>query len=147
MTQPSKTPQPMGITEHDEPVRALIIDEPWISLILAGEKTWEMRTSTTHIRGPIGLIRKGSGLVVGWARVVDSLGPFDRAAMLANGQRHRIDADLVTSGKVDKWRHAWVLRDAIALHVPVPYQHRSGAVIWVELSPEVSRRIVAQLGG
>jgi len=53
--------------------RALIIDEPWISKILSGEKTLEMRSRHTKIRGRIGLIRKGSGLIVGDVWLDDSI--------------------------------------------------------------------------
>jgi len=38
-------------------MNGLIIREPWISHILSGAKTWEMRTTPTRYRGPIGLIR------------------------------------------------------------------------------------------
>jgi hypothetical protein len=48
-------------------VKGLIIDEPWIGLILSGQKTWEMRKTACHHRGSIALIRKGSGQVVGRA--------------------------------------------------------------------------------
>lgn len=39
--------------------KALIIDEPWISRIINRDKDWEMRSFSSRIRGPIGLIRKG----------------------------------------------------------------------------------------
>ena len=52
-------------------MKALVIDEPWITAILKGEKTWEMRKRNCKIRGEIALIRKGSGLVVGTAHVVE----------------------------------------------------------------------------
>lgn len=42
-------------------MKALIIDEPWVSLILGGSKTCEMRTTHTQVRGRIALIRKGLG--------------------------------------------------------------------------------------
>jgi hypothetical protein len=51
-------------------MKGLIIDEPWISKILRGEKTWEMRRTLSKIRGRIALIRKGSGQIVGVADVV-----------------------------------------------------------------------------
>ena len=41
-------------------MKALVIDEPWISAILLGVKTWEMRRGVCNLRGPIALIRKGS---------------------------------------------------------------------------------------
>lgn len=46
-------------------MRALIIREPWIELILSGRKTWEIRGTATSVRGRIGLIRARSGLIVG----------------------------------------------------------------------------------
>ena len=45
--------------------RALIVRQPWIDLILSGEKTWEMRSRPTNVRGRIGLIEQGTGLIVG----------------------------------------------------------------------------------
>jgi ASCH domain-containing protein len=51
-------------------MKGLIIDEPWISLILQGEKIWEMRKTACHHRGRIALIRKGSGQVVGIAALL-----------------------------------------------------------------------------
>jgi hypothetical protein len=44
----------------DRQMKGLVIDEPWISLIISGEKTWEMRSRNTVVRGRIALIRKGS---------------------------------------------------------------------------------------
>ena len=46
-------------------MKGLIIDEPWISLIVSGQKTWEMRPRDTQVRGRIGLIRKKSKAVIG----------------------------------------------------------------------------------
>ena len=37
-------------------MKALIVREPWIDLILDGHKTWELRTQPTSIRGRIALI-------------------------------------------------------------------------------------------
>jgi hypothetical protein len=48
-------------------VKGLVIDEPWVSLITAGKKTWEMRSRNTLVRGRIALIRKGSKTIVGVA--------------------------------------------------------------------------------
>ena len=39
-------------------LQGLVIDEPWIGMLLAGKKTWEMRSAPTSKRGTIGLIRK-----------------------------------------------------------------------------------------
>ena len=122
---------------------ALIIDEPWISKILRGEKTWELRSTHCHKRGWVGLIRKGSGLVVGVARVVDSIGPLSESELAAAEQLHRVPA--ATLMAMPKYRHAWVLDGARALANPLPYEHRPGAVIWVRLADRVSREATAQL--
>lgn len=60
-------------------MKGLIIDEPWIGLILLGNKTWEMRKTACHHRGRIALIRKGSGRIVGTVDLVDSLQSLDTA--------------------------------------------------------------------
>lgn len=67
---------------------ALIIREPWIGLILDGRKTWEMRSHATTKRGVIGLIRQGSGLIVGTARIVDSLPALTRANYMDHAHCH-----------------------------------------------------------
>ena len=113
--------------------QALIIDEPWIGKLLAGEKTWEMRSSSTSKRGQVGLIAKGSGTVVGVAELVGSHGPLDREAMRSSYDKHGIPVDMIESGAVDKWCYAWQLENVRRLEGPVAYQHRPGAVIWVNL--------------
>ncbi len=54
-------------------MKGLIIKQPWIDLILDGEKPWEIRGRATTIRGTIALIKSGTGLVLGLVDVVDSL--------------------------------------------------------------------------
>ena len=120
--------------------RGLIIDSPPIDRILAGAKTWEMRTNTTKVRGRVALIRKGSGTVVGSVELVGCVGPLTRADMLVNVDQHQGSPDRIERGEFDKWRYAWVLRDVTKFATPVPYRHPSGAVIWVTLDSSVSSR-------
>jgi hypothetical protein len=121
--------------------KALIIDSPHIERILSCEKTWEMRSTSVKQRGRIALIRKGSGLVVGTVEVVDVKGPLTRDDMLANQLLHRVDPSRIQAGLVDKYKYAWVLKDAQPLAKPVAYVHPSGAVIWVNLDDSVSRQL------
>lgn len=130
---------------HDIPSKGLIIDSPYIEDILAGLKTWEMRTRATKIRGRIALIKKGSGLVVGIASLVDSLPALSEAEMLASKVRHRITDDKLSAPETQKWRYPWVLEEATPLGHPVKYKHPKGAVIWVELDDNVSAAIQHQL--
>ncbi len=113
--------------------QGLIIDTPHIDHILSGRKSWEMRSTRTKTRGPVALIKKGSGAIFGIAYLVDSLGPLDTEQMLANQEKHLITPARVMSGEVSKWCHAWVFERPEMLPTPIPYRHPNGAVIWVNL--------------
>jgi hypothetical protein len=134
------------MTEKAEaPTKGLIIDEPWISEILDGRKTWEMRKSGTKLRGPIALIKKGTGHVVGVARLVDSLPALNAASYPAHENKHRIPSARQAKALSDGWSTPWVIEEAIRLARPVPYAHPSGAVIWVNLAPDVTAAVARQL--
>jgi hypothetical protein len=122
-------------------VRGLIIDEPWISLIVSGQKTWEMRSRNTGVRGRIGLIRKGSKTVIGLADLVETLRKLPISG--ANFAKHRVPESEIDDNF--KWTTAWVLQCARSLPKPVPYRHPAGAVIWVNLDPDVAAAIERQL--
>lgn len=125
------------------PDSGLLIRSPWVDKILAGDKTWEMRSRQTNLRGEIALIQAGSGLVVGVARIVDCLGPLCEEEMRATFDRHGIGADRLV--EVAQYRFAWVLEDVRPLVKPVPYLHRSGAVIFATLDAAAKTQIAAQL--
>lgn len=115
-------------------MKGLIIKRPWIDLILDGSKTWEIRGSATHTRGPIGLIPSGSGCVVGVVDLVDCLSLSDKA--YRQGQAfHQIQNAAVVPLPYPRL-YAWVLAHPRRLAVPRPYVHPRGAVIWVRLPVE-----------
>lgn len=127
-------------------MHGLIIREPWIGYILDGTKTWEMRTAPAPRRGRVALIRKGTGLVVGTAEIVDSLPPVDAAGLATARDRHCIpagrDAEVLAAG----WVHPWVLRDVRRLPRSVPAGQKPGQVIWVPLDVDAVAAIEAQMG-
>lgn len=125
--------------------KALVVDQPWIDLILSGRKTWEMRGTGASHRGWFGLIRKGSGQVVGVARLTGSGQPLSIEEMIAAIDRHHIPEQMIRSGAVAKWTTPWHLADSTRLPRPVPYRHPYGAVTWVNLEESVSRAISAQI--
>jgi hypothetical protein len=102
-----------------------------------------MRTRNTHVRGRIGLIRKGSKSVVGVADLVDTLPQLSQAALQGCSTRHRIPEGHI--GEDFKHNTAWVLEHARPLRDPVPYCHPLGAVIWVNLGPEVTTVVEQKL--
>ena len=105
-----------------------------------------MRRTGCRYRGPIALIRKGSGQVVGTAEVVDSLQAITTATEYADAEsKHGIPPARQKQAFEDGWRTPWVLQNAQALPVAVPYSHPSGAVIWVNLDEKVAAVVVDQL--
>jgi len=111
-------------------MKALVIDGPWITAILKGDKPWEMRKKNCNIRGQIALIRKGSSQVVGTANVVDSIPQLAiRADYAAAEQHHRILPARQLQAFVDGSRTPWVLANARPLQKAVHYEHPSGAVV------------------
>ena len=110
--------------------RALIVRQPWIELILSGRKTWEMRSSPTKIRGRVGLIEQGTGLIVGETTILDSLPALGELQLRCGGYRYHkiLDHDIL-----NKWKYPWVLHNTVRYQTPKPYSHKPGAVIWVKI--------------
>ncbi|MGO9428718.1 ASCH domain-containing protein [Rhodoblastus sp.] len=122
----------------------LVIREPWIELILSGKKTWEMRSQRTNVRGLIALIKRGTGLVVGTTRLVESRPPLTRENYMAYRDKHAIPPPMLDEVLANGWIHPWVLSDVRRLSRPVPYRHRDGAVIFVTLDSAVIDAITSQ---
>jgi hypothetical protein len=127
--------------------KGLIVADPWIGYFLDGTKTWEMRSSGASHRGWFGLIRKGTGAVHGVARLIEVGAPLSPAEMIATFEHHRIPDHMIHSGEVAKWNTPWKLADVRQLDRPVPYQHKSGAVTWVELDGAAIEGLAAALRG
>jgi hypothetical protein len=126
------------------PMRALLIRRPWVDKILDGKKTWEIRGSRTNIEGQVGLIASGSGTVIGVFDVVRCEGPLTAAEFKRNAKKAGMRP---SEAKLGYYRQtfAWVLKSPRRLDKPVPYEHPSGAVIWVLLNPAVEKKVKTQL--
>ncbi|WP_372830542.1 hypothetical protein [Pontibacterium sp.] len=113
--------------------RILIVQRQWLDLIFQGIKPWELRTSGTRVRGWIALAESGSGLVVGKAKIVDSLQPLDPDAALDDFDKHQVSDPALLA----KWRYPWVMEGAQRFIEPIRYNHPPGAVIWVRIKDGV----------
>jgi hypothetical protein len=122
----------------------LVIRKRWLDLILSGQKFWEMRSKDTKKRGPIALIEKGTGLVVGTANLVDSLAPLGRDNYMSHRDKHAIPETMLEEVLAAEWTHPWVLANARRLPSPVPYVHKPGAVTFVRLESHVAAAILRQ---
>jgi len=129
----------------NETLRALLIRRPWIDMILDGQKTWEVRGARTSVRGQIGLIASRSGTVIGVCDVVDCRGPLTADEFRKNAKKAGMKPTEATLGYY-RQTYAWVVERPRELKQPVPYEHPSGAVIWVRLDVAVEKRVRTQLG-
>ena len=111
--------------------KGLIIKEPWIHLILEGEKTFEIRGSNTKIRGKVALIKSKSGQIFGTAELVDSI-PLSLEEFIQHQDKHCIPITESTILPYPK-TYAWVIQNTVIFNNPIPYKHPQGEVIWVKL--------------
>ncbi|TMU85055.1 hypothetical protein FGG79_14275 [Bacillus sp. BHET2] len=91
-----------------------------------------MRGSNTRIRGRVGLIKSGSGRVMGTVNIVGS-----QELTLSEYQQSSARHGVKSEGSLQlpyKRTYAWILEDPVLYQTPVPYKHPLGAVIWVNLS-------------
>ena len=111
--------------------RALIVKDPFYTLLLSGQKTWEMRSRRTNIRGRIGLIKSGSGLIGGEIDIVDCLsGKNCNRRMRYQCKAKHCISDM---SMLEKWPVAWVMENPEIYKETLPYKHPQGAVVWVKL--------------
>ena len=122
-------------------LKGLIIKEPWIDLILTGEKVWEIRGSNTKIRGTIALIKGGTGTVVGLCELKNVIGPLSINKLRRSQPFHAIPSNQLKSGLPYPKTYAWILCNTVRLSKPVSYRHPRGAVIWVNLPNTVVKQI------
>lgn len=110
--------------------RALIVKKEHLDNIFDGIKPWEMRSRATNVRGRIGLIESGSGLIVGEVDLTDCLRALNSdVEKLITQHLHQVE-DIKL---LDKWRFPWVLENPERYEIPKPYKHPQGAVIWVKI--------------
>jgi hypothetical protein len=109
--------------------RALIIKKEHLDKIFDNAKLWEMRSTKTNIRGRIGLIEAGSGLIMGEVILEDCGDALVEFQMIGFSHLHQVpDLELLK-----KWKYPWMLSSAKRYKNPTPYKHPQGAVIWVKL--------------
>ena len=120
---------------HGLPIRKEPLDK-----ILARTKTWEIRGRATHFRGAIALIESKSGTLVGTCEVVDVVGPLRLSELRRNAKRAGFSPSVLPYSTT----YAWVIENARRLREPIPYQHPSGAVVWVRMARSVVRQMEAQ---
>ena len=116
---------------------ALMVCEPWMSLLCQGTKTWELRGSRTLKHGRIALVASGTGgWVVGGATLVGCHGPLSAAQLAAAEALHCVPGG-GTAFRRYKVVWAWEFAHASRAETPLRYEHPAGAIIWVNLPAPV----------
>ena len=100
-------------------MKCLFVKAPFAGYIVDGVKFVEYRTRYTHIRERIGIIESGTGTVIG-------------------------DVGLYTcwqDRKHNMWR--WILSNARRYAAPFPFEHKKGAVVWINLDIDPLKQAIA----
>ena len=110
--------------------RVLMVKQPWLDLILAKSKTWEIRGSHTLRRGKIHLGLSGAGgRILGHCSITESF-EIPSHSLKRTYDKHRIkDLSVITYERP----YAWVLSEAQRYEKPLSFAHPQGAVVWVKL--------------
>ena len=114
-------------------MKGLIIKPKWADLILEGQKTVEVRGSKTNIRGEIGIIKSGTKKVYGTVELFSCIKLEKRQFEGAWKERHKIDISWEELLKIYPTPYAWCLKDVKVYDKPIPYDHKKGCVIWVNI--------------
>lgn len=116
-------------------MNGLVIKSPWIDRILATPRTWAIRGSRTSTRGTIALIKGRAGQIVGTCRIENCMGPLTQDELRAQAALQQTPVEVLTSSSSAK-AFAWILSDVKPFAEPIPYQHPTGSVVWVKLTPQ-----------
>lgn len=114
-----------------EYVKALIIKEPWASLILNGVKVWEIRKYETNTRGYIGLVNKKQlkGFVELFKVKKMKIKDLEREKLM-----HRVNKSFLKKyAEGRKELYVWMLRNPIKLEKPIKINYPSGRKVWARV--------------
>ena len=121
-------------TTADYGPRGLMVRDPYATQILNGEKVWEIRGRPTQIRGPVVIVKSGTGRACGTVNLARVLGPLEiedliNAPELPATEREEVRAAGLPYAKT----YAYVFTSPHWFDRPIPYAHPGGAVTWVRL--------------
>jgi hypothetical protein len=128
-------------TPLDYPKKALIIKEPFLSYIFEKRKSWEIRGNDTKIRGRIGLIGSGTGMILGECEINGSYGPLEYIELInlkyiTEEEKNNLKQDrkLPYINKDNQSKtYGWEFKNVKKYLEPIPYNHPKGAIIFVNI--------------
>jgi predicted transcriptional regulator len=109
-------------------MQALIVKDPWASMIVSGEKTIEIRTMRTKKIGKeIYIAKSGTKTLIGKVTIEKCL------PLTANEFSQLADKHKAKGIYPKKQVYGWFLTKPIAFKDPLPYSHPQGAQMWVRI--------------
>ncbi|ALV61730.1 hypothetical protein ADU37_CDS00310 [Thermococcus sp. 2319x1] len=112
-------------------MKGLIVKEPFASWIVEGKKKWEIRKSSTKIRGEVYIINRG--FAIGKAELVDVLGPFTPEELKVHKEKHLAEYEFLKGYSNGKRLYAWVFKNPVKFERPLGVIMAKGAQIWVNI--------------
>lgn len=109
----------------------LIVREPWASMIVRGEKRWEIRKTKTRMRGRILII--SSGFAIGSVEIVDVIGPMSVEELSRFEEYHRVSRKELERYAKGKKLYAWVLANPVQFKEKKRVHISRGAQRWVKV--------------
>lgn len=111
-------------------MKGLIIKPNWADLILDGIKNLELRGHNTTIRGTIGIIKSGTKMIYGTVDLIDCIIlNEDKFYKMINNHQFKEDFNNIKYKNL----YGWVLENPLKFENPIPYEHKLGCVIWVNI--------------
>ena len=99
-------------------------------MILAGQKKWEIRGGSTAKHSWIYFAEsQAGGKLMGRARLVDCF-PVSRKSFMRNFHQHKVSSLSMVPYHTP---YAWVFEDCEKFRKAFQYEHKQGAVIWVDV--------------
>lgn len=102
-------------------MKCLFVRPPFAGYIVDRVKLIEYRTKEIYLRGRIGIIECGTGTVIGDVELVDC----------------RFDCKFQI--------YEWYLDNARRYATPVPFEHKRGAMVWIDLDVDLENRQFAPI--
>ena len=111
---------------------ALIVKEPWATMIVTGKKTIELRTRrTTKIGEEIYIAKAGTKTLIGKVTI-------QKCSSLTKDEYHLLKDKHKAAGiYANRQIYGWFLSNPVQFQQPIPYRHPQGAQMWVKLGHHI----------
>lgn len=115
---------PECLLKEPKKIRCLKVNEPFASMIVKGQKVWELRSQKTNIREKIAIGTNGK--VIGYADLCDCW--FESIEIIRHyNQFHLANEFLFSYGKGKSGLYIWHMRNASIEPKPYPYSYSTGS--------------------